>query len=464
MSVYSTIESTHGRILDKITIIKKAIDELRSASNTFRDYLATMSVLEQVNTALGTNIVNGICNETPFTLLDSLQLNLIQDLIESTDNEYVLVVAHVLGNYYSASENESKNTKEYYRIITSENISGRLTDVLRICDSAVGKLNRAIQMGSKITRGKKVIANTTTANTIIPNTVNTTIPNTVNTTTANNTTANTTTANTLSPKEILKSIEDAVYMVTGDLTYARSLDISEYLEKRNNELCKCGARLQLMPETSELRCDSCFKTKKVVGSVLRDDQYSGHEGQKSKHSGYDIIRHLRFWLERLQALETKTFDDDVIALIAYVIKRDGFIKTELTCEIMRSVLKDPHVSATYLNDHAPLLVKKFGGDGPPTLDYHETKIIHIRFIRAMTLYDQINPLGGNKPYYPHFIYKIIEELFKDNPEKLRILNYIHLQSIETIEKNDRYYEQICEMIGDAESGLVYTPTDPSGRL
>lgn len=435
MSVYSTIESTHGRILDKITIIKKAIDELRSASNTFRDYLAAAMVLEQVVTTPGMNVVNGICTETPFTLLESLQLNLIQDLIESTENEYVLVVAHVLGNYYSVSENESKNTKEFYRIITSENISGRLTNVLRICDSAVGKLNRAIQMGSKLVRGKN-------ANILVNAPANMPTP----------------------LKETLKSIEDAVYMVTGDLTYARSLDISEYLEKRNNESCKCGARLQLMPETSELRCDSCFKTKKVVGSVLRDDQYSGHDGQKSKHSGYDIVRHLRFWLERLQALETKTFEDDVMGLITYVIKRDGIIKTDLTCEIMRSVLKDPYVSATYLNDHAPLLVKKFGGNGPPTLDYHDTKIIHTRFIRAMTLYDQINPLGGNKPYYPHFIYKIIEELFKDNPEKLRILNYIHLQSRETIEKNDRYYEQICEMVDDPESGLVYTPTDPSGRL
>lgn len=441
MSVYSTIESTHGRILDKIAIIKKAVNELQNSAQTYQNFITELTNNDVSGAGSVSNSADNAKKQTaniesPMALLESLQLNLIKDLIESTENEYVLAIAHVLGNYYSTIDNESKNTKEFYRIITSENISGKLSNVLRISDIAVNKFNRAIQLGVKMSKSRSISVYESGSVNI----------------------------NSVNPRQVLKSIEDAVYMSASDLTYARSLDISEYLEKRSNEFCKCGARLQLMPETSELRCDSCFRTKKVVGSVLRDDQYSGHDGQKSKHSGYDSVRHLRFWLERLQALETKVFDEDTMSLIAYVLKRDGIIKSDLTCEIMRAVLKDTHVGATYLNDHAPLLVKKFGGVGPPTLDYHETKIIHIRFIRAMTLYDQINPLGGNKPYYPHFIYKIIEELFKDNPEKLRILNYIHLQSAETIEKNDRYYEQICEMVDDPESGLVYTSTDPSRRI
>jgi hypothetical protein len=58
----------------------------------------------------------------------------------------------------------------------------------------------------------------------------------------------------------------------------------------------------------------------------------------------------------------------------------------------------------------------------------------------MKLYDMVNPEGGNKPYYPYFIYKILEEMFKDNAEKSRLLDYIHLQSRETVIKNDKYYQ------------------------
>jgi hypothetical protein len=38
----------------------------------------------------------------------------------------------------------------------------------------------------------------------------------------------------------------------------------------------------------------------------------------------------------------------------------------------------------------------------------------------------------NRPYYPYFIYKIAEDEFKDNPEKLKILDYIHMKSEDTI--------------------------------
>ena len=33
----------------------------------------------------------------------------------------------------------------------------------------------------------------------------------------------------------------------------------------------------------------------------------------------------------------------------------------------------------------------------------------------------------NRKYYPYFIYKIIEYYFRDNKDKLILLNFIHLQ-------------------------------------
>ena len=146
-----------------------------------------------------------------------------------------------------------------------------------------------------------------------------------------------------------------------------------------------------------------------------------------------------------------------------MLNRDQYNRKTLSCLQIRVILKDPYVNATYLNDHAPRLVVKFGGMAPPQLSFQEDKVISARFAQAMILYDEVNPSGGNKPYYPYFIYKIIEHYFKGNAEKLRLLDYIHLQSRETVAKNDGYYREMEKLAG-ADDGIVYTPTDPCGRM
>jgi Poxvirus Late Transcription Factor VLTF3 like len=394
MSIHCTIESSHGRILDKISLVKNIIGNMQQ----LRD--STYALIAAKNTTK---------YEKANKMLESLHLNLLLDAIESIENEYMLAVAHVLSGYYSTDATEGINTKKYYQIVASENIAGKCNDVLRLCGNSMEII--ASVLGKRILTGKD-----------------------------------------------RKVTEDSYCLLCGDIDYARGVTVGDYLIMRNNDNCsKCGSRMQLTSETAELRCDSCLRTKKVVGSVLHyDSNYC--DGQKSKHNGYDIVRHLRFWLERLQALESKTFEESVVTSIAYVVKRDGIIKTDITCEIMRRILKDPCVDATYLNDHVPLLVKTFGGIGPPTFDYDETKILTARFIRAMNIHSDLKPSTGNKPYYPHFIYKIAEEQFKSNPEKIRILNYIHLQSTDTIEKNDKYFSDVCDVVNDADSGLVYRPT------
>lgn len=397
MSFHCTIESSHGRILDKISLIRGVCTSLQ----TLRDQ--TRAMLDARQATLGAKY------DKAKSTLENMRLNLILDTIDSIDNEYALAIANILGSYYSAQVGDPHLTAKYYQIVTAENIPGRCNDALKLCTQALEALSTVL--------GKRLISG---------------------------------------PDR--KIVEDSYGMICGDIDYARGMTVGEHNRTvQPHDVCKCGFRMQLVSETAELKCESCLRVKKVVGTVLHYDAgYS--DGQKSKHNGYDIVRHLRFWLERLQALEIKTFEDSVLAAIAYVLKRDGTIKTDLTCERMRKILKDPCVDATYLNDHVPLLVKTFGGRGPPTFDYDETRVLTARFIRAMNIHADLKPSAGNKPYYPHFIYKIAEELFKSNPEKLRILQYIHLQSADTIEKNDQYFADVCSAVNDPDSGLVYRPT------
>jgi hypothetical protein len=129
---------------------------------------------------------------------------------------------------------------------------------------------------------------------------------------------------------------------------------------------------------------------------------------------------------------------------------------------MRKILKDPSVKLTCLYDNTPLLVKTFGGEPPPTLSYSERRIVSIKFNKLMELYNEIVPCGNN-PYYPYFIYKILERLFPQGHEKRCILDYIHLQSRDTVIKNDNIYKEICKL-SNPEDELVYVPTDANINL
>jgi hypothetical protein len=396
-----TIETTNRKILEKFSMGRAAVVSAITIMNEIRGVAATRT---------GKKYAEAV------RAIDELHLNIILDLFTTIESNYNLAIVSVLSEYYGSVESEDRKTKAYYCVITSENFISQINDTIHRIKSALATLMRVLQL--------HVVARADT-----------------------------------------KVLERRLNEISAAAERAQRIDIPLHLERQNFEYCKCGTKMTVVPELSELQCPSsdCGRIRTIIGAVFRDDQFYPQEGQKTKHGGYDTSRHYRFWIERLQALESKVFDDADLAKIEAVLTRDGYERRELTCEIIREVLKDPAVALTGLNDHAPLLVVTFGGVAPPRLNFSENKIISIRFSKAMRLYDIVNPDGGNKPYYPYFIYKLIEWEFRDKPQKLRLLNYIHLQSRETVIKNDKTYQKMCEL-AQPEDGLVYRPTDPAGRF
>lgn len=394
----SSIENIHNKLSGKVSLIKKALVQLSGISITLRNAALTRS---------GKKYVEAVQR------LDSIHINLALDIVNTIENSYQLSVISILTDYYKDSEHEEKNTREFYRVITSENFVARINDF-------AAKIKLMIDAFHKIL------------------------------------------ATHLFSKPETKELEYRLDSITDIIEHASKIEIHIVMEKRNYEICKCGSRMIVVPELSELHCPnpSCAKIKTIIGAIFRDDQFYPQDGQKSKHGGYDTSRHCRFWMERLQALESKTFDEVDINNIDYVITRDGYDRKTLICENMREILKDPLVSGTHLNDHVPLLVKTFGGVSPPTLNFHQNKVFSKQFNKLMRLHDIVNPGGGNKPYYPYFIYRLIEHEFKNDLDKLRLLDYIHLQSRETVIKNDKLYQQMCDISGGE---FVYSPTDPDRK-
>lgn len=399
-SISTTIETVNGKIVEKIKqtqCILAALGEIRA------------NLHETARAMTGKKATDAM------KLLDIIHINIIVDEITTLENDYNLAVIEVLSEYYTNYRGGVDRPESYYRIITGENFSVKVNDVISKAKSSAHLLFRVLGTGFLV-------------------------------------------------KSVAKGIEYRLDDIIKRLDNIHRVSIEVPIEKYNHEICKCGVRMDVFPELSELHCPNplCGEIRAIVGAVFRDDQFYPQDGQKTKHGGYDTSRHYRFWIERIQGAENKTFEQDQLDKIEYVLNRDKYNKNILTCENIRTILKDSSVNLTTLNNHATLLVKIFGGQAPPKLTFQENRLVAIRFNKAMGLYDIVVPSGGNKPYYPYFIYKIIEHEFRNNPEKLRLLDFIHLQSRETVIKNDKIYEQMCELADD-EDGLVYTPTIPGGR-
>lgn len=235
--------------------------------------------------------------------------------------------------------------------------------------------------------------------------------------------------------------------------------VNKNIKEISYESCeKCGSKMTVIPNNSELICENCGITKNLYGTVFEDDQFYYQEGQRTRHGNYDPTKHCRIWVERIQARETTDIPHKVIERIKKCIARDRVRDIKrINCAQIRKYLRQTHNSK--YNEHIPLIRKLINGVVPPQLTDHELQLINIYFDKVIRIFDEVKPTSKtNCPYHPFFIYKIIEQIMKDPADKTRkkrILSCIHLQSRETLVQNDLIWRPICQRIEE----FIYIPTD-----
>lgn len=267
-----------------------------------------------------------------------------------------------------------------------------------------------------------------------------------------------------------------IYKIT-DESFVNAFDTYEFTPittnyiERSNEICPCGAKYNIESKNSEFVCHTCGNTEKLLGIVFENDQFYYQEGQRTKHGKYDPTKHCKFWVDRIQAKESTEIPVKVLNGVKRCVKRDNIWLHQLTCPMIRVYLKE--LKFTKYNDHVRLIRKTITNNEPEQLTELELKLVYRYFGRVIQVYNRTKPNNKpNCPYHPFFIYKILEQILKNEPkthltdleltvrmrkDKRRrdILSYIHLQSRETLIENDRIWRSICDEI----DGFVYMPTD-----
>jgi hypothetical protein len=259
-------------------------------------------------------------------------------------------------------------------------------------------------------------------------------------------------ANTRAVLELLEISDDRLKIAEIELARASDLQVAPGGDSEDTKKCPCGAKLYLSAELGEGHCKACGEVSKLVGEIFKQES-----GDKSKNSGYDTSRHCKNWLNQILCRNPKEIPPAVVESIRAVMIRDKIIPRTLNCEKMRRILRDPAVKQTSYNNSTTYLIKIFGGPTPPEITFEEERENSVRFNKLMKLYTAVAGASGNRPYYPYFIYKNFELMFEGNREKLRVLDFIHLQSNDTVIKNDLIYKKMCEQ-ADPADGFKYIPT------
>ena len=376
----------------------KIIDKIQELKNLIVSVDRLFKLLEK---DLFTHI-NDNCDFKKIKSISNFNLWL-EDLCEIEDS-YNLIIINTLTNYYSfkGKLEEPKYIKEFFHLICSENISSKIDDVVLQVKKILSLLKNLIEV-----------------------------------------------------LYLNQSLVDKIYSILRKHAFIEAIDINTKSKQKEYELCKCGDKMTVLPSDSQLICESCGSIKKLLGTVFEDYQFYNQDGQKTKHGSYDPNRHYRFWMERIQAKENKIFPRNDLDLLEKCFERDGVKSYNINCKLMRDYLKE--CKLTQHNDHVPLLVKIFSGKFPPQLTLNEHRNISIKFNLIMEIYEKMRAPEDNRLYYPYFIYKICEEEFVATSEKLEILDFIHLQSDDTLKKNDLIYQKICS---ESNGVLVYKPTIP----
>lgn len=211
------------------------------------------------------------------------------------------------------------------------------------------------------------------------------------------------------------------------------------------DYCLCYNNDKIDINQHELVCSYCGKIYPNNNNII-----SNNNNDDKQLTKYDFLRHYRIWLDKILATDNKylvKYEKDIELL-------EKKIYTDYPLEQQRNKLNISHIRAylknsnlTKLNDIVPILLKRITKNDPPQLNATEYFDLENLFIQVMKVYDTIKTNDEiNRKYYPYFIYKLIEYYFRNNPEKQKLLNNIHLQKRKTLVTNDLKWKCICEKL------------------
>jgi hypothetical protein len=250
---------------------------------------------------------------------------------------------------------------------------------------------------------------------------------------------------------------------------ARAVELSLSTHGERYGVCDdCRLDMSVVADTSELVCPGCGRARELIGTVFDDAQFYNQEGQKAKSGSFNPNRHFRFWMDHILAREPEdelgdkddpdnACGEKLLKQLLDLVRRDKKILRLLSVDDTRALLKE--LGRTDLNKNTPLIMRLLTGVGPPCLSEAICLRVEKLFSKAIEIGERIRPAArSNRNYYPFYIYKILDSILpEDDLDSRRVLFYIYMQGQDTLDKNDREWEDICAELPE----ITWSPTNRS---
>ncbi len=209
--------------------------------------------------------------------------------------------------------------------------------------------------------------------------------------------------------------------------------------------CDCGGKMLVDYDVGCHKCSVCGATIASIVSMYVEDR-GGLEGTpKPKSNSYKTHKHFDKWMNRILAIDAPKDGSEIVPQILKFFREKNIAKDRIDGEAIRRCLKILGLNKYYV--YTAWFLQQVSGSGPPQLTEEESRDIAYRFGIISDTFDIIRNKAEKKTgriYYPFFIYKIISTKFANRPDKVRILNYIHVQEEKTQSKNNAIYAKILK--------------------
>ena len=213
--------------------------------------------------------------------------------------------------------------------------------------------------------------------------------------------------------------------------------VNDHILNDINICNNCNVKLYLKYTNSEIICDKCGYTEKII--VNLDSNSYKDPIRESTYFAYKRINHFNEWLAQFQAKETTDISEDIYNNILKELKKDkNFTVDNVSYKLIRDTLKKLGYNKYY--EHIPHIINIITGTKSPILDRNSEEQLRIMFKEIQTPF--MNNCPDNRKNflsYSYVLHKFCELLELDN----LLVYFPLLKSREKLQQQDFIWKKIC---------------------
>lgn len=224
----------------------------------------------------------------------------------------------------------------------------------------------------------------------------------------------------------------------------KSMESITYTTKtiRNEIKNCCGEPMVYESDERQLECETCGHSISMDAIVFdKAGTYAQETGSmQTINETHEPRKHYNSWQSRILGTCLPGYDSNVVETIKNHIARQRQDVRRMKYADMRKILKQLKLTAH--NNYVTHLLRDVCGISPPILPFRELELHEQICVKVMLIFEELFP-DRNHPYYPFFMQQVWAIMYRNDPVKIKVCDYIHMQQPKTYRRKLDEWNRIC---------------------